>query len=177
MKHNHFRGYLSCWAVFFVLYNIIVFFSEPLLGYHFNYDTRFWICFIATWIAFIGQILCAFVALKAKDKTELFYNISLIRISYIGLIIAIVFGLICMLVPDCPAWMAILGSAIVLGMNMLSVFKTNVAKEDVLKVDKEMNKKTEFIKNLLIETEILKNRTQGTEIEDKIKKISRSNSL
>ena len=47
----------------------------------------FWTGYIFITLAFIGQLVCSYFALKAESLQKMFYNIPLITISYTGLIV------------------------------------------------------------------------------------------
>ena len=87
-----FNLYIVAWAVVLALFNIVSFLS--VLGMRDGeFTTSFWIGYAAITIALIGQLICAYVSFKANSAKKMFYNISLLRTSYIGLIATFVVGL------------------------------------------------------------------------------------
>ena len=81
-----FRYYLIIWSVTFALFNVIAFVSVGWAGQE-KYTASFWIGYVSITLAFIGQIVCAYFALKESDIKKTFYNVSLITTSYTGLIL------------------------------------------------------------------------------------------
>ena len=79
-----FKSYLILWAILLVLFNVIAFVSVGWSGQE-KYTASFWIGYIAIMLMFGGQLYCAYLAFKADTAKKLFYNLSLIRISYTGL--------------------------------------------------------------------------------------------
>lgn len=83
--NKNFKSYLSIWAILFAIFNLVVFLTpNELVGFN-KFGGAFWSGYIFIVIAFIGQLVASFVALKAENSQKLFYKISLIRISYTGL--------------------------------------------------------------------------------------------
>ena len=58
-------------------------------------------------LAFIGQLVCSYFALKAESLQKMFYNIPLITISYTGLIVMLIVGALAMAIPNLPNWVGI----------------------------------------------------------------------
>ena len=86
-----FKSYLVLWAILLVLFNVIAFVSVGWSGQE-KYTASFWIGYIAIMLMFGGQLYCAYLAFKADTAKKLFYNLSLIRISYTGLIASFIIG-------------------------------------------------------------------------------------
>ena len=62
MKKN-FKFYALMWAVLLAVWCAVVFLVRPILpGYVINYDARFWIAFVFIVLAFIGNLVCAYLA-------------------------------------------------------------------------------------------------------------------
>lgn len=165
-----FKFYSAIWAVLFVLFNVIAFVSVGWAGAS-KYTPSFWIGYVFITLAFIGQIICAYFALKDNDIKKTFYNISLISTSYTGLVLSFVFGGLCMLLSPLPYWVGILLCTIVLGLNVITVVKASAAIDIVGSVDEKVKEKTFFIKSLTIDAESLMSRAQSEEIKAECKKV------
>lgn len=171
MKKN-FKFYIIIWAILLALYNLTVFLVKPIIpGYVINYDARFWISwgvFIAT---YIGQLFCSKVAFDSKNNEKLFLNIPLITQSYTALVIATIAGTALMLIPDCPAWIAAIVCAAVLGLSVISVIKAKVATDIVSETDDKIKAQTSFIKTLIVDAESLISRAQNETAKAAVKKV------
>lgn len=171
MKKN-FKFYIIIWAILLALYNLTVFLVKPVIpGYVINYDTRFWISWGVIIAAFIGQLLCSKVAFDSKNNEKLFLNIPLITQSYIALVVATIAGTALMLIPDCPAWIASIVCAAVLGLSVISVIKAKVAADIVSETDDKIKAQTSFIKTLIVDAESLVSRTQNETAKVATKKV------
>lgn len=67
------------------------------------------------------------MALKTDDRTKSFYNIPMIRISYTGLLLTIIFGALCMAVQDLSNWAGVIICLPVLVFTAIAVIKANAA--------------------------------------------------
>lgn len=169
MKKN-FKFYLISWAVVLALFNVIVFVvpSIPTLE---KYTASFWIGYVFITITLIGQLICAYVALKDDSSKKLFYSISLVRTSYIGLIVSFVVGSLCMLFSPLPYWVGTILCAIVLAINIIAVMKATVAINEVERIDEKIETQTAFIKVLIVDAESLVARAKSETIKSECKKV------
>lgn len=170
MMKKAFKFYFAVWAVLFVLFNVIAFVSVGWAGVE-KYSPSFWIGYIFITLAFIGQLACAYYALKEDDVKKTFYNISLITTSYTGLILSFVFGGLCMLISPLPYWIAVILCAVVLAFSVIAVIKASAAVEIVNDVDKKVKESTLFIKSLTADAESLLSRAKSEEVKAACKKV------
>ncbi len=168
--NKQFKNYLVVWAVLLVLFNVIAFVSVGWEGYE-KYTASFWIGYVFISLCFVGQLACAYKALKEENLTKLFYNIPLFKASYSGLIASFVFGGACMLISPLPYWVGIILCAIVLTLNFFSVMKASVAVDAVAQIDKKVKVQTFFIKSLTVDAETLMARAEGEEIKAECRKV------
>ncbi len=164
-----FKFYSAVWAILLVLFNVISFVSVGWAGIP-KYTSSFWIGYVFITLSFIGQIICAYFALKDDDIKKMFYNVSLISISYIGLILSFVFGGLCMIVSSIPYWVGIILCAIVLAFNIVAVINTSAAVDIVSEIDDKVKTKTFFIKSLTVDVESLIARAKNENIKEACKK-------
>lgn len=149
-----FRFYLISWIVLLILFNVIAFVVPGASGQE-THTTSFWIGYGCITLAMIGQLACAYYALKESNKQKLFYNISLVTTSYTGLILSVVFGGLCMLIAILPYWVGVILCTIVLALNAIAVLKAAAAVSLVSGVDEKIKAQTLFIKSLTVDAESL----------------------
>ena len=122
-------------------------------------------------LSFIGQIICAYFALKDTDVKKTFYNVSLITTSYTGLILSFVFGGLCMIISPLSYWVGIILCAIILAINAITVIKATAAIDIVNEIDDKVKTKTFFIKALTADAESLITRAKSEDIKAQCKKV------
>lgn len=142
-----FKLYLVIWAALLAAFNIVSFVSVGWAG-HEKYTPSFWFGYVLITIAFLGQLGCAYFALRDGQLKKTFYRISLLAASYAGLILSFVFGGLCMLVPVLPYWLGILLCGVVLAFNVIAVVKAAAAIEAVSGIDDKLESHTVFIRTL-----------------------------
>lgn len=165
-----FKFYSVIWAVLLALFNVISFVSVGWAGIS-KYTPSFWIGYAFITLSFIGQIVCAYFALKDNDIKKTFYNVSLIAVSYTGLILSFVFGGLCMIISLLPYWVGILLCAIVLGINVIAIIKASAVVDIVSSIDEKAKESTFFIKSLTVEAESLMSRAKSETIKAECKKV------
>lgn len=168
-----FKYYCVIWAVLLVLFNVISFVSVGWAGTQ-KYTPSFWIGYVFITIAFIGQIICSYFALKDNDLKKTFYNISLISTSYTGLVLSFIFGGLCMIISPLPYWVGIILCAIVLSLNVIAVVKASAAIDIVSGIDEKVKESTLFIKSLTVDAESLVSRAKSEDIKAVCKKVYES---
>lgn len=165
-----FRFYSVIWAILLVLFNVISFVSVGWAGVS-KYTPSFWIGYIFITIAFVGQIICTYFALKDNELKKTFYNVSLISTSYTGLILSFIFGGLCMIISPLPYWVGIILCAIVLGINVITVVKASAAIDIVGSIDEKAKESTLFIKALTVDAESLMSRAKSEAVKSECKKV------
>lgn len=165
-----FNLYVIAWAVLLALFNVISFVSVELAGFE-KYTASFWIGYVFITITFIGQLICSYIAFKADNAKKMFYNISLIRTSYAGLIASFIFGGICMLISPLPYWVGVIVCAIVLAVNIISVVKATAAIDEVERIDEKIKVQTFFIKALSVDADTLMASAKSDSVKAECKKV------
>lgn len=161
---KNFKAYTLLWCIFLAAFNAVVFLVRPIIpGYEIHYDARFWVTWAFVIAAFVGNLLCARTAFKAKNLQKLFYKLPLINVSYTGLILMLVLGGILMLIPDCPEWIAAIVCVIVAAFAAIAVVKAHWAGEMVQETDERVAQRTQLIRQLTLEAETLIGRTDTSE--------------
>lgn len=151
---NRFNLYIIVWGILLALFNVIAFVSVGRIGYE-KYTSSFWIGYVLITVMFVCQLISSYMAFKADNAKKLFYNISLIRTSYIGLIVSFIVGGLCMLLSALPYWVGVIVCAIVLAANVLSVVKATAAIGEVERVDEKIKIQIFFIKALTVDADTL----------------------
>ena len=167
---KRFNLYIVAWAVLLALFNVIAFVSVGWAGQE-KYTSSFWIGYVFITVMFIGQLICSYMAFKADSAKKLFYNISLIRTSYIGLIVSFIVGGLCMLISPLPYWVGVIVCAIVLVANFLSVIKATAAIDEIERVDTKVKTQTFFIKSLTVDADTLMASAKSEAIKAECRKV------
>ena len=167
---KRFGSYTIGWAVLLALFNVIAFVSPGWIWFE-KYDAAFWIGYAFITATFLGQLACAWFALKEESATKLFYKVSLITTSYTGLIVTFVIGGLCMLISPLPYWIGILICSIVLAANILAVIKAAAVVDEVQKIDDKVKTQTEFIKTLAADAQLLIAKAQSEAVKAECKKV------
>lgn len=171
MKKN-FKFYALMWAILLAVWCAVVFLVRPIIpGYVINYDARFWIAFAFIVLAFIGNLICAYLAFKAENSKKMFLNLPLITVSWSALITMLIVGSVLMLIPNCPAWIAAVVCIIILAFNAIAVIKAGWAADAVSKVDERVAVQTSFIKNLIVNTESILSHAKSDAVKAECKKV------
>ena len=173
--NKKFKYYAIVWAILLAVFNVICFVTPNLVTVEGkDYDKfggAFWAGYIFITLAFIGQLVCAYIALKTDNKTKLFYNIPIIRVSYTGLILTLVFGALCMAIPNLPNWVGIIVCVLVLAFTAIAVIKAKAASDVVENIDKKVKAQTLFVKSITVDAESLLARAATPEAKDACKKV------
>lgn len=146
--------YVVIWAVALVIFNVVSFTIALNTGKELN--SSFFIGYGAVTLAFIGQLICAYFAFRADSLNKFFYNVSLISLSYGGLVAMIILGSLTMLIPDAFSFIGIIVCAVVLGVYIITVAMAKLAIETVEQSEAKTKAQTQFIRLLTADAESLK---------------------
>ena len=154
-----------------VLFNAVCFVTPNEAAGMNKFGGAFWVGYIFITVAFIGQLVCAYIAFKADNLKKLFYNLPLITLSYTGLILTLIFGGAAMAIPNLPNWAGAVICLLILGFNAIAIIKAKAAAEIVESVDKKISRKSGFIKNLTCEAESLVSHAKSEKVKSECKKV------
>ena len=169
--NKNFKYYAGIWAILLVIFNIATFVSPNEVAGMTKFGGAFWVGYIFITLAFIGQLAVSFFAFNTKNMQKFFYKIPLIRISWTGLILTLIFGVLCMVIPDLPNWIGIVACFAVLGFNAISLVKANIAADIVSEIDDKVKVQTSFIKTITVDAESLMSRAQNETAKTAAKKV------
>ena len=147
--------YSIIWAICLAIFNVASFVTPNESCGVSKFNGSFWVGYIFITVAFIGQLISAIIALNEKNVNKLFYKLSLISVSYGGLIATLIVGGIFMAIKPLPYWLGIIICAVILGFTAIAVIKADVASELVGGIDEKIKEKTLFIKALTIDAHTL----------------------
>ncbi len=166
-----FRYFAAMWAAMLAAFNVVTFCVQALPGYAIVYDARFWISWSLVILSYVCQLLFAWYAFQEKNNGKFFLNLSLIKLSYGGVILMTLAAAACMLIPDCPAWVAAVCCYVILAGNVIAGFKAMAAAELVSKREDEVKSAVLFTKALTTDAQTLMARAETEEIRAQCKKV------
>lgn len=169
--NKKFKYYAIIWAILLAVFNVICFVTPGEAAGMSKFGGAFWVGYIFITIAFIGQLVCAYMAFKAENPKKLFYNLPLVTVSYTGLILTIVFGALCMAIPNLPNWVGIIVCLLVLAFNAIAVIKAKAASDVVENIDNKVKAQTLFIKSLTVDADSLLAHATTPAAKDACKKV------
>ena len=166
-----FKKYLICWAILLAAFNIICFATPTEFAGYRKFGGAFWSGYVFIMLAFIGQIICAYFALREKNIKQLFLNLPLITVSYSGLVLSFILGAVCMAVPDLPNWVGIILCAAVLCFTAIAVIRASAAAELAAETEQKVQTKTSFVRTITVDAENLIGRAKTDDAKADCKKV------
>ncbi len=166
-----FLSYAICWLILLALFHVVVFATPNEIGGVSKFVGGFWVGYGFTLAAFLGQLACAWFACKANDSRKLFYRLSPVAISSITLVLIAVVAILCMTIPQIPAWIAAIVCSILSAFVAISVLMAKSAAEVVSKMDEKIAASTSRMKELTAKASVLMANAQTPELKAETKKV------
>ncbi len=166
-----FKAYVAIWAILLAVFNVLCFVTPNEAAGMSKFGGAFWIGYIFITLAFIGQLLCTYIAFRGNKLQKLFYKLPLISVSFAGLVLTVIVGTVCMIIPDLPNWVGIIACLLILAFNAVAVIKANVAAEVVSDIDDKIKTRTEFVKMSAVEVQNILNRAKTDRVKAECKKV------
>lgn len=167
---SHFKYYVIVWMVFIAIFNLIVFVTPNEIAGVSKFDGSFGVGYIFIMLTFVIQLGIAWYSLK-DDITKTFYRMPLLSISYVSLIVMLIVGTLCMVIPSFPVWLGIILCLLVLAFSIVSMVQAQTASFVITDIDTKIKNKTFFIKSLTIDIDSLLARAASYEISEELKKV------
>lgn len=168
---KYFKYYGICWAIAFVVFNVITF---VVIGATMGFAAllpSFWIGYGFITLAFIGNLICSLMFFKEENKNKVFLKISVLRLSYSALVASFIAGIIAMVVPAIPYWVGIIVDVLILAFYAIAIVKASAAADIVNHVEQKVKEKTFFIKALTVDADSLMAKANSDEIKAEAKKV------
>lgn len=169
--NKKFKPYMLCWTILLALFNIVCFVTPNEAAGLNKFGGAFWVGYVFITAAFIGQLACAYIAFKAENLQKFFYSLSLVSVSYIGLMLTILFGSTCMAIPDLPNWVGVIVCLLTLAINAIAIIKASAAIDIVSDVDDKVKANLSFMRELTEEAQNLVNRASAPMLKEQCKKV------
>ena len=149
MKKNSSIWYLIL-GIVFIATNVIIF-TIPSLK-----TTSFWISYAFMLLSFIIQIVLWNKTLgKDKPLKSKFLGLPLILIGGAYLIVQILASFVFLFVPILPTWSSIIICTITTCSSIILLLAVNTSKDNLSQIDDKIKQKTNYLKNLQIDLEML----------------------
>ncbi len=166
-----FAYYIVLWIILFIVFNVFCFATPSELNEMYKYGGAFWAGYVFIVISMISELICGYIAFGAGSRQKIYYNISLVKKSYSFMILMMIVGTVCMIIPDIPNWIASIICGILLSLNVISLVKAYSLAEIISEKDVVIKQKTYFIRTLTIDSELLLNRCYSPDIAVIVKKV------
>lgn len=98
-------------------------------------------------------------------------NIPVIKITFTGMIISMVIGVVCMVIPSVSVVAIIVIEYLILAFMGISVLKANATAEIVNDVGEKVKEKTQFIKLATVDAQNLMNSAKSESVKSACKKV------
>lgn len=171
MKKSIFPKYVIIWLIMLAIFNVICFVVPSTIDGGYIRTGSFWVGYIFISLAFLGQLICAWIALKSDSVSKLFYNIPLITISYTGLILMLIVGSLFMIIPALPVWLGIILCVLIFAFTAIAVIQSSTAADIVQQKEEKIRTRTSTIRNLTTDTENLIYQAQNEAIRYECQKV------
>lgn len=166
-----FKVYFMIWTICFLIFNIIIFISPLKIN---GISGNFWTGYIFIIFAFIGQLACSYIAFKEENIQKMFYNVSLVLVSYISFIALVIAGTLSFINPIMPLSIGITICMLMSGIFAVLVIVTCFVINVVYDIDDEIKAKTFAMKSLTANAEHLMQTSNSIEIKQICEKVYES---
>lgn len=163
--------YSVIFAICLAAFNVIVFVTPNVLDGAQKFSDSFWVGYVGITLAFLAQLACGLVACKASHLQKLFYNISLISVSYSGLIAMLIAGGVWMAIPTLPEWIGVVVCVLILAANVIAIIKAAAAAKIVSGTDEKIKAQTRLMKDLALNAQALMSAAQSDGLQQEAKKV------
>lgn len=149
--------YLICWVLVVALFNVVSFVTPSNVAGYDKYSGGFWVGYIFIILCFIGHLAFSYFSLSENNKEKRILNVPLNIISYIELVIMVIAGALCMIMPFMPVWLGVIICMFVLVFSIISLLGIKGVSEHTSEANINLNKKTESFREMVDLAQIVSN--------------------
>lgn len=166
MKKNTKLAY-AVLGILFVLFNIIAF-AIPIAK-----TPTFWVANAFTTLAFVAQIFVWRLGFKGDDTLKSkFLGIPIIHVGIVYLVVTLIAALVFILFPVIEAWIAVIVFALVAGISAICMIGTEVARNEIERVEKKVAKKVFYIREMQVDIDVLVEQEEDDSTKSALKALS-----
>lgn len=170
-NRNEKKYYFIAWSIAVIVFHIVLFlFPDTIIG---PKDKGFWTIYLVVLASFIIQAVCSNFYLNKEKKEELFLYVPVVTISYIALFVTILLALQAWILDFLPDWLTLIIIILVEAYYCFAVIRAITAANLIIDIDKKVEQKTSFIRNLTAQARTLE-QTASTELLPQVKKVYES---
>ena len=171
MKKN-FKYFGIAWLVAVALFNAITFITPAeIAGISRFSQPVFWITYALILVAFVIQLVSAYVVCNKNTAEKVFLNIPLLRMGHVTIAVSPFVGTVFMVVPVIPTWIGAIVCLLVAGFFVCGTVKAVAVADIVVGVGEKVEQKTYFMKTAVVEVENIMARATTAEIRSEAKKV------
>lgn len=167
-------SYIICWVLVLSLFNVLCFVTPNTILGGDKFSGAFWPGYIFITIAFILHLAFSIYCLSKNDKVQTSLNIPLSIIASIGLIVMLVVGGICMLIPFLPSWIGIIACYLILVVTCILTISTKTVTEHTVGANNKLNEKTSNYRDTVAKAQQLLMLSNNDEIKNLLNKLFES---
>ena len=171
MGNKVFIKYAIIWLIALIMFNVVCFVVPTEIDGISRLTGSFWTSYVFITVAFLGNLACAWFALKAETPKKLFLNMPLLTISYTGLILMLIIGSVFMIVPSLPQWLGIIICFLILAFTAIAVIQANTAAELVQNTETKIRQQTSTLRDLAAQAESLIYQAKGEQARAECQKV------
>lgn len=154
-------------AILFILISIVSF-VIPI-----EKTTAFYVTYAFTTIAFIIQgVIWKLTLGNSNSLTSKFLNISIFHVSIVYLFIQIILLIIFRFATNISTWIAVTANVLVICLSLIFMISTNIGTNEIERIDKKVQEKVFYIKDLQTNVELLANLEQDKDIKEKLAQLA-----
>lgn len=154
-------------SVLFVLFNVIAFVVPTVK------NTTFWVAYAFVVVAFIAQIFIWKFGFKGNDTLKSkFLGVPIIHVGIVYLVITLIASAVFIILPTIELWIAIIILALIAGVSVIFTIGTEVARDEIERVEKKVAQKVFYIRELQVDVEMLMEQEKDDETKAGLKKLA-----
>lgn len=165
------KFYSAIWATTLALFNVITFVTPHEIDGQSKFTPLFFVAYGLITLFFIAQLVITIMATRANKLTLLFYNISLVQVSFVALGVMLVVGGICMAFPHMLLWVGVIACFVALAVNIVAYAKVAIPVAIISEVDEKVKRQTNYIRMLSADADALASSARGKAYESEVKQV------
>jgi hypothetical protein len=126
----------------------------------FERGSVFWVAYGFTTFAILAQAAVVYIAVgKADTMKSKFMGFPIVHIGFVYLVAQLIIGGASMLLPMIPSWLSIIVQVVVLFVAAVSLIATEAGRDEINRIDKQVEQKVMFIQSLQVDLQMLLQKT------------------
>ena len=160
--NRNFKVFLAVWLIAVAMFNVTCFAIPG--GETGKFSSSYWVSYAFIMLAYLGLLVCFYFVFRKIFPKEVFYNVPIVLVAYIGLAAMTIAGTMGMVSKDFPTWLGVTICFVVLGTTAIIAIVSGLNAVIMKEMDDAQTRESYPLRTMTVRARTIAGKTDDPEI-------------